>query len=59
MLLLLGNSRMERGDFNGAIQLFQRARDQSLYHTSDTLSVVSLVSDLVAVLQCIEIARNL
>ena len=50
---------MERGDFNGAIQLFERARDQSRSHTNETLSVVSLVSDLMAIFQCIEIARNL
>ena len=50
MLLLLGNSRMASGDFNGAIQLFERAQDQSQYpsqcDTSSTLFVVSLVSDL-------------
>ena len=37
---------MERGDFNGAIQLFERARDQNSYPTRQTLLVVSLVSDL-------------
>ena len=40
---------MERGDFRGATQLFERARDQSRYHTSQALSVVSLVSDVMAV----------
>ena len=59
MHLLRGNSHMELGDFHGAIQLFERARDQSRSHTSETLSVVSLVSDLMAMLQCIDTARNL
>ena len=50
MLLLLGNSRMASGNFNDAIQLFQRAQDQSQYpsqcDTSSVLFVVSLVSDV-------------
>ena len=50
---------MERGDFNGAIQLFERARDQTRYDPSQTLSMVSLVSDLMAILQCTETFRNL
>ncbi|KAF8552355.1 hypothetical protein OG21DRAFT_1511593 [Imleria badia] len=44
MFLLLGNSRVERGDFNVAIQLFERAQAQTRYHTSQALSVVSLIS---------------
>ena len=41
---------MANGDFNDAIQLFQRAQDQSQcpsqYDTSSVLFVVSLVSDV-------------
>jgi hypothetical protein len=51
MHFLLGNSRMESGDYNGAIQLFERARAQALYHPSQALLVVSLVSDLVDILE--------
>ena len=58
MLLLLGNSRMASGNFSDAIQLFQRAQDQARYqtryYTSQALSPVSLVSDLMAILQCTE-----
>ena len=50
MGLLLGNSRMERGDFNGAIQLFQRGRDQIRSYTSQTLLMISLVSGLMDIL---------
>ena len=59
MYLLLGNSRMESGDHMGAIQMFERARAQSRYRTTRALSVISLVSFLMAILQCIEAARNL
>ena len=54
MLLLLGNSRMESSDYKGAIQLFERARAQMQPHASQALSVVSLVSFLMAILQRIE-----
>ena len=50
---------MERGDFNGAIQSFKRARDQSRSYASQTLMVISLVSDLMTVLHCIETTCNL
>jgi hypothetical protein len=50
---------MESGDYKGAIQLFERARAQTRYHTSPALSVVSLVSFLMAILQHIETGRNL
>ena len=50
---------MDSGDYKGAIQLFERSRAQTRYHTSQGLSVVSLVSFLMAILQCIETARNL
>ena len=63
MLFLLGNSRMESGDFNDAIQLFQRAQDQARYqtryYTSQALSPVSLVSDLMAILRRTETFRDL
>jgi hypothetical protein len=60
MHLILGNSRIETGDYNGAIQLFERARAQTRYHTSQALSVVSLVS-LLVVMYCtiFKTARNL
>ena len=38
MLLLLGSSRMDSGDYTGAIQILERARGQTRYHTSETLS---------------------
>jgi hypothetical protein len=59
MHLLLGNSRMESRDYEGAIQLFERARAQMRPHMIPALSVVSLVSFLMAVLQCIDTVRNL
>ena len=42
--LLLGNSRMESCDYEGAIRSFGRARAQMQPHASPALSVVSLVS---------------
>ena len=45
---------MESGDYTGAIQLFERARAQMRPHASQALSVVSLVSFLMAILQRIE-----
>jgi lipopolysaccharide biosynthesis regulator YciM len=59
MYLLLGNSRMESGDYKNAIQLFERARAQMRPYTSRILSVVSLVSFLRVMLQRIETARNI
>ena len=50
MYLLLGNSRMETGDYNGAIQSFERARAQMRPHPSRALLVVSLVSSPMAIL---------
>ncbi|KAF8547863.1 hypothetical protein OG21DRAFT_1449832 [Imleria badia] len=44
MHLLLGNSRMEDGDYKGAIQSFERARAQMRPHTSRALLVISLIS---------------
>ena len=45
---------MENGDYTSAIQLFERARAQTGRHASQALSVVSLVSFLMAILQRIE-----
>ena len=59
MYLFLGNSRLESGDYNDAIQLFGRARAPTRYHTGRALSVVSLVSFLIATLKRIETTRNL
>jgi hypothetical protein len=58
MHLLLGNSRMESRDYVGAILSFERARAQMRPHSSGGLSVVSLVSFLLATLQRIETTRN-
>ncbi|KAF8142122.1 hypothetical protein EV363DRAFT_1150633 [Boletus edulis] len=44
MHLLLGDSRMEIGDYEGAIRSFERARAQTRYQTSRALLVVSLIS---------------
>ena len=55
MLLLRGTSRMKSGDYNGAIQLFERARAQTVYHPSQALSLVSLVSDLMVIFHCIAV----
>ena len=49
MYLLLGNLRMEAGDYKDAIQLFERACAQTRPHASQALSVVSLVSFLMAI----------
>ena len=51
MYLLLGNSRMESRDYEGAILSFERTRAQMRPHASRALSVVSLVSSLMAILQ--------
>ena len=45
---------METGDYTGAIQLLERARAQTRPDASQALSVVSLVSFIVAILQHIE-----
>ena len=58
MYLLLGSSRIESGDFEGAIQLFERARAQTRFLTSQALPVVSLVSFLMAIFRRIETVRN-
>jgi tetratricopeptide (TPR) repeat protein len=59
MYLLLGNLRMESGDYEGAIRSFERARAQIRPRTSRALLVVSLVSSLTAVLQRIEMTYEL
>ena len=43
MYLLLGNSHMERSDYDGAIQSFEHARAR-MRHNGGSLLVVSLVS---------------
>lgn len=48
MFLLLGDSHMENSNYEGAIRLFERAQIQSRYHGSLPLSVISLVSFVLA-----------
>ena len=54
---------MAGGNFSNAIQLFERAQDQARYqtryYTSQALSPVSLVSDLMAILRRTETFRDL
>ena len=57
MHLLLGNSRMESGNYEDAIRSFEYAQAQLRPHTSQALLIVSLVSFLTAILQRIEIDR--
>ena len=59
MYLLLGDSRMESRDYDGATQSFERARAQMRSHGSPALSVVSLVSSLVAISQPVEMTCDL
>jgi hypothetical protein len=51
MYLLLGNFQMERSNYDGAIQLFERGQAQMRHYGGRPLLVVSLVSFLVGVLQ--------
>ena len=51
MYLLLGDSRMERSDYVGAVQSFECARGQMRSDGGRALLVVSLVSSPVAILQ--------
>ena len=50
---------MESRDYEGAIRSFERARAQMRPDAGPTLSVVSLVSLLTAILQRIEMTCNL
>ena len=59
MYLVLGYSHMDRGDYESAIQSFENARAQMRYYGSRPLLMVALVSFLMGVLQCIEIAHQL
>ena len=59
MYLLLGNSHVERSDYEGAIQSFERAQAQMRHDEGLSLLVISLVGFLTAVLQSFEIARLL
>ena len=50
---------MENSDYEGAIQLFERARAQMLHHPSQPLLLVSLVSFVTVMLHRIEISHPL
>ena len=50
MYLLLGNSHMESGDYEGAIRSFELARAQLRPFPSQSLFVVALVNFLTSVL---------
>ena len=50
---------MERSDYEGAIQSFERAQAQMRTYVGHPLLVVSLVSFLMCVLQQIEITHRL
>ena len=58
MHLLLGNSRVKKGNYDGAIRSFERARALLRPHTSRALSMISLVSFPTTILQPIEIDRG-
>lgn len=55
MHFLLGSSRMESGDYTGAVRSFESARAQMRIHKCEVLSLVSLVSFLPTISQCIAI----
>ena len=57
MCLLLGNSYMEKSDYERAIQSFERARIQTRHLTNQSLLVVSLVSFLTVILRHVEISH--
>ena len=59
MYLLLGNSHMERSDYEGAIRSLEHAQAQMRHYECRSLLVVSLVRILMVVLQHIEIAHRL
>jgi hypothetical protein len=59
MYLLLGNSHMESSDYEGAIQSFEYARARMRHYGGQPLLVVSLVSFLTGLLQCVEITHRL
>ena len=59
MYLLLGNSRMESRDYEGAIRSFEHAQAQMRPHSSRALLVISLVRSLMAVLLHIETTCDL
>ena len=54
MYFLLGNSHMESGEYERAIESFEHAQAQTRHHRSQSLLVVSLVSSLTALLQYIK-----
>ena len=58
MHLLLGNSHMESGNYKSAIRSFERARDQMRPCATQAFTVISSVSFLMAVPQCVETAYD-
>ena len=50
MHLLVGNSRMESTDYEGAIKSFGHARAQMRHHTSRALLLISLVNFIPGIL---------
>jgi hypothetical protein len=50
---------MERSNYEGAIESFKHARAQMRHYGDRLLVVISLVSFLMGVLQCIESAHRL
>ena len=58
MYLHLGNARMEKSDYVGAIRLFERARPQMRYDLAHRLLTVSLVRFLIATMQSIGITHD-
>ena len=55
MYLLLGNSHMERSNYEGAVRSFERAQAQMRHDEGRSLLVISLVGFLMVVLQRIQI----
>ena len=50
MYLLIGDSHMESGDYEGAIHLFEAAQPQIQNYVGPQLFAISLVSSLMRVL---------
>ena len=59
MYLLLGNSHMERTDYEGAVQSFEHGQAQMRHDEGRSLLVISLVGFLMAVLQRIQTTHRL
>ena len=58
MHLRLGDSRMESGDYEGAIRSLGRARAKMRPHPSRALSVISLVGSRTGILQRIKMTHD-